>query len=250
MNLIESLELRPLFRRALPRAYGLCCYALAGAAVPYLLCFAAGWLVPVTVDSGEPGNAALSIAVDLALLALFGLQHSWMARSSTKKFLSRFLPAELERSTYVLFTSLALIALFLLWRPLPATVWHWERARWAAAALFALGAAVVYASAFALDHFRLLGLTQAWFGPPLEEGAAFAASGIYRFVRHPLMTGLLLAFWSTHEMTAGHLLFATGMTAYIFIGTRCEERDLARRFGDRYAAYRAATPAFLPWPTP
>jgi protein-S-isoprenylcysteine O-methyltransferase Ste14 len=253
MNLIESLQLRPLFRRALPRAIGLACYALAGVVTPYLLFFAGARLVPWTVDSGSPSGLAGSLAVDALLVLLFGAQHSLLARPVVKERVARLFSADLERSAYVLATSLVLLALFALWRPLPAVVWHLEAARAPAAALFALGVIVVYASAFSLGHFRLLGLAQAWFGAPAVESESdrFQAGGVYRYVRHPLMTGLLFVFWSTHHMTAGHLFLAAAMTAYIFIGTRCEERDLSRRFGAEYLAWRARTPAFfpaLPWP--
>jgi protein-S-isoprenylcysteine O-methyltransferase Ste14 len=249
MNPIDALELRPLGHRALPRAYGLFCYAAGGLITPYLLLFAGGVLVPKTVDGGAPGSAALAAAIDLGLLALFGLQHSLMARPRIKRWVVKTVSEDLERSTYVLAASLSLSLVFVFWRPIPAVCWRWEGARAAGGALFALGVLTVYASAFSLDHFRLLGLSQAWFGAgATQTDTNLRIAGLYRLVRHPLMTGLLLVFWSTHEMTAGHLLFAAAMTGYIALGTWFEERDLMKQFGEQYAAYRARTPAFVPLP--
>jgi protein-S-isoprenylcysteine O-methyltransferase Ste14 len=173
-----------------------------------------------------------------------------MARTGFKRWWTRLVPRAAERSTYVLASSLVLLFLFWQWRPIPALVWDvaWVPGRWALWGLYGLGWTVAVGSTFLISHADLFGLRQTRaFGrgerPPRPR---LQTPGLYRYVRHPLMTGLLVAFWATPRMTAGHLLFAAGMTAYVLVGLRFEERDLVRAFGDRYRTYRERVPMLLP----
>jgi protein-S-isoprenylcysteine O-methyltransferase Ste14 len=215
----------------------------------YLIAFVANILVPRSVDLGPPAAPVAAALGDLALIVLFGLQHSLMARPAFKRWITRTVPPPIERSTFVLATSLVLVLMFWLWRPLPVTVWraHGDIAIVLLAAS-AIGWGVVLLSTFLINHFDLFGLRQAWLHftqRPLTP-LPFRTTLLYRRVRHPIMLGFLVAFWFTPHMTAGHLLFAAGMTAYILVGVRYEERDLVQALGPRYAAYRRETPAFVP----
>lgn len=235
-------------------AFGVICYGAFLAAFAYLVAFVGDLGVPRSLGHGPEQARLPALAGNLALLLVFGLQHSLMARPGCKRMLTRLLPQALERSVYVLASCLALGLLFLGWRPLPAPVWQVAAAgpRLLLWALFALGWGVVLASSFQLSHAGLFGLSQVWrhFRGLPEEALAFRTPGLYRLVRHPLMLGFLLAFWATPRMDAGHLLFAGAMTGYILIGTRLEERELRRSLGAAYDAYRARVPMLLPWPRP
>jgi protein-S-isoprenylcysteine O-methyltransferase Ste14 len=236
--------------RTLAFVYGLACYAVFFGTFLYAVGFVGGFAVPKTIDSGAAGPAGTAVLVDLALLALFGLQHSVMARQGFKERWTRIVPEPVERSTYVLFTSLALIAIFVFWRPLPAVVWDVD-ATWARAVLWGLygaGWLVVLVGTFMIDHFELFGLRQVWSHLRGEEHSPpeFQTTGFYQYVRHPLMTGFLMAFWATPEMTVGHLLFAAVSALYILVGLRFEERDLVAFHGDRYRDYRETTPMLIP----
>ncbi|HWZ90236.1 MAG TPA: isoprenylcysteine carboxylmethyltransferase family protein [Polyangiaceae bacterium] len=171
-----------------------------------------------------------------------------MARAGIKRALDKVFGPDLQRSGYVLCACFALLPIFFAWRPLPRVLWDLPHARSLCQFGFVIGVLTVYGAAFALDHFELLGLRQAWFGSAPSATATLNISGPYRIVRHPLMTGLLLLFWSTSRMTVGHFCFAAAMTTYVLLGTHFEERDLRRRFGHAYADYQASTPMFLPWP--
>jgi protein-S-isoprenylcysteine O-methyltransferase Ste14 len=229
--------------------YSVTAYAVFLGVFLYLIAFVANLLVPRSIDVGPAANAATAVAIDLVLIAVFGLQHSVMARPAFKAWWTRAVPPAMERSTYVLAASAALVLLFWQWRPLPFTVWRAEgTAALVLMAVCALGWGTVLLSTFLINHFDLFGLRQAWMHflqRPLVP-LAFRTTLLYRLVRHPIMLGFLLAFWSTPHMTAGHLLFAAGMTAYILIGVRHEERDLAQALGEPYAAWRRETPAFVP----
>jgi methanethiol S-methyltransferase len=238
-------------RTAIRRLYGLGCYAVGGIATPYLLLFAGDVGVPLTINRGAPADGALApalaLVVDLALISAFGLQHSLMARPAWKRWLARWLPASVERSTYVLAASLVLAGIMLAWQPLGGTVWRLDGAwRHAMTAGYVAGFALVYLAALWLDHFHLLGLRQAWYAAPTSAPERLRISGPYRFVRHPLMTGLLAVFWFTPHMTWDQLVFAAAMTGYVIIGTLHEERALRRQFGDAYAAYARLTPMLTP----
>jgi len=232
--------------------YGLISYLLFLGTFLYLMGFVGDLVVPRSVSVGPAAPAGLALAVDLALVGIFGVQHSLMARPGFKRAWSRLVPSHLERSTYVLLSSAALALLFGLWRPLAGEVWLLRHplARLAVRAAFGAGAAVVLASTFMISHGDLFGLRQVWArfrGVPHRE-APFRLTAFYARVRHPLMLGFLVMFWATPHMTVGHLVFSAAMTGYILVGTALEERDLVRSLGSRYLAYRRDVPRFFPVP--
>ena len=217
--------------------------------VVWAMAFLAGVVVPRTVDGPPRTATGPAIVVDLALLGLFAAQHSVMARRSVKSWLRRRVPAPLERTAYVLATDACLALLLALWQPWGGDVWDVGGA--AAVVLWSLCAAgwlLAITATFAVDHLDLIGLRQAgWARPrPARPTTELRVGGLYAVVRHPLMTGLLLAFWATPHLGASHLLFALASTAYIVVGIRFEERDLRREFGPSYDAYAARVPALLP----
>jgi protein-S-isoprenylcysteine O-methyltransferase Ste14 len=230
--------------------YGIVAYASFNLVVMYCVGFLGDFLVPLSVDAGRAPDAAGAALIDLALLALFGLQHSIMARPGFKSWLKRHVATDLERSTYVILSSVTLALVMWQWRPLPSIVWKVETG-WAQVALwilFASGWALALAATFFTDHFELLGLKQsfAYFrGQPHAPGE-FRESAVYRWVRHPIMLGQLVAFWATPTMTVGHLLFAIVMLIYILIGLYFEERDLVTAHGDAYRDYQGRTPKLIP----
>jgi protein-S-isoprenylcysteine O-methyltransferase Ste14 len=229
--------------------YGIVCYLLSLAAFAYAVGFIAGFLTPSQLDGPRQGSLPAALAIDGGLLALFALQHSGMARPAFKRWLTRFIPEPAERSTYVLLSSAALFVLFWQWQPLGGVVWQVanETARAAVFTLHAAGWVMVLATTFLINHFDLFGLRQSWFAfrgvayTPLR----FATPGPYRLVRHPLYIGWFTVFWAAPTMTAAHLLFALGMTAYILAAIRWEERDLVSAHPE-YAAYRGKVPMLLP----
>ena len=192
----------------------------------------------------------MAVFTDLALIALFGLQHSVMARSGFKAAWTKIVPAPIERSLFCLASALALTVMYLFWLPLPQIIWDVRgsglgMALWV---LFGVGWGIVFISTWLLNHFELFGLTQAWrnLTGAAEPADDFKTPVFYRYVRHPIYTGFFLAFWATPAMTLGHLVLAAGMTAYILIGISYEERDLIARFGNRYAEYRAKVGMLIP----
>ena len=231
--------------RILYLLFGVAAYLLFFATFLYLIAFVGNLpRVPVTVDrGGEVGSAGLALVVDVALIALFGLQHSVMARPGFKRAWTRIVPPPLERSVYVVAASLALILLFLMWRPIPSSIWSVENQIGAGIlwALFATGWLIVLVSTFLISHFELFGLAQVW-GHARGAGEVappkFRTPFFYRHVRHPLYSGFFLAFWATPQMTAGHLLLAAGVSVYMLIAIRYEERDLVALFGSDSEAYR------------
>ena len=229
--------------RGLYLLFGVFAYLIFFATFLYLIAFVGNLPeVPRTVDRGPASGLLPAIVTNLALIAIFGLQHSVMARQGFKRAWTRFVPEPIERSAYVLFASLALILLFAFWRPIPQTIWSVENDIGAALlwGLFALGWLIVLLSTFLISHFELFGLKQVW----LHLRGAAAASPIfrqpffYKMVRHPLYSGFFLAFWATPVMTAGHLLLAIGMSTYMLVAIRYEERDLVQLFGEDYETYR------------
>ena len=230
--------------------YGVGCYALFFVTFLYAAGFVGNFLVPKSLDSAPVGPFGVSLLVDLCLLGLFAVQHSVMARPGFKRILTRFIPEPLERSTYVLASSLALILLFWQWRPLGGVVWSIESptGRLVMQAAFAFGWLLVLVTTFLINHFDLFGLRQVWLnfiGRPYSK-LPFATPGPYRLVRHPLYVGWLFAFWATPLMTVSHLLFALMTTAYILVAIRFEERDLAE-IHPEYAAYRRSVPMLNPF---
>ena len=215
----------------------------------WTVAFLAGGAVPRTVDGPPRTNAAAAITVDLALLLAFAVQHSVMARPQVKARLRRRIPAALERTSYVLATDICLVLLLVLWQPWGGQVWHVHgTATFVLWALCAAGWLLAITATFAVDHLELTGLRQAGWAAPREVPRTneLEVGGLHAIVRHPLMTGLLLAFWATPQMGASHLLFAVAGTGYIAIGIRFEERDLRRTFGAAYDAYAVRVPGLLP----
>lgn len=230
--------------RAVYLLFGVVAYLIFFATFLYLVGFVGNVPgVPLTVDSGGPLRPLWhALSADIGLIALFGIQHSVMARRGFKRAWTRIVPAPLERSFYVLFASLALILLALFWHPIPAPVWTIDNpmgvyAMWA---LFGLGWLIVLISTFLINHFELFGLHQVWGHARGSAPAApqFRTPFFYRAVRHPIYAGFILAFWATPAMSYGHLLLAAGLTVYILIAIRYEERDLVDMFGDEYVDYR------------
>jgi protein-S-isoprenylcysteine O-methyltransferase Ste14 len=207
--------------RTLAVVFGVASYLVFLASFLYAVGFVGNLLVPRSIDTGPVGSPAASGLVDTLLLVLFAVPHSVMARPAFKWWWTRFVPPVVERSTYVLVSSLTLGLLFWQWRPLPTVVWHVTQpgARWLLVAVFWAGWALVLVSTFLIDHFDLFGLRQVYLYAAGREcmPPAFKTPGLYRYVRHPLMTGFLVAFWATPTMTLGHLLFAVATTAYILI---------------------------------
>jgi len=231
--------------------YGLIAYAACLAALVYLIGFSGDLLVPRAVDSGPAATSAEALCINVLLLSLFAVQHSVMARQAFKRGWTRIVPQAVERSTYVLATSVVLALLFWQWRPIPVPiVWRIENAAVAQLlwATFWLGWALVLVSTFLINHFELFGLQQVFARLTGREMPAqgFKTPLFYRYVRHPLYLGILLSLWSVPLMTAGHLLFSMGLSSYIFVGIWFEERDLIAQFGERYRRYRAEVGMLVP----
>lgn len=242
--------------------YGVAAYGLFLGTILYAIGFVGNWWVPYSIDgvrhgwggvfaSGQAAPLVEAIAVNGLLLLAFAVQHTIMARPAFKAWITRFIPSAAERSTFVVIASALLAVTMWQWRPLGEVVWQ-VHAGWGRAALIALsllGWALVFYSTFIIDHFDLFGLRQVWLyvrGKPYTHHA-FAERSVYRYIRHPLMLGFLIAFWATPVMTAGHLFFAGLITAYVLAGIRFEERDLVRQLGTAYVAYRARTPMLIPF---
>jgi protein-S-isoprenylcysteine O-methyltransferase Ste14 len=230
--------------------YGLAAYLSGFVALLTFIGFSVAVLMPITVDRGGTATPGWALSIDLVLIALFGLQHSVMARRGFKYWLTRHIPMHLERSTFVAATSLVLGILMMFWQPLPGYLWKIEKGLIANALTgIALGGwGLVLLSTFLINHVDLFGLRQIWLNAkdlpytPIE----FKTPWLYRFVRHPMQLGVLIGLWFTPYMTISHLLLAGGMTAYVLIGLFYEERDLVRQFGGRYRAYQRSTPMLIP----
>lgn len=238
--------------RILIFVYGVLAYAFFLAVLLLAMGFVERRFVPRTIDSGPRSPVIEAIAVDLLLLGLFAVPHSVMARPWFKRRWTRVIPVAAERSTYVLASSLLLALVLWQWRPIARIVWDvaFTPARVGLEALSWAGWALVVAGTFAIDHFDLFGLRQVTLnllGRPYTP-PRFVNGGLQRIVRHPIMLGFLVAFWSAPTMTAGRLLFAAATTAYVLVALRFEERDLVRGLGEEYERYRRGVPMLLPWP--
>ncbi len=240
-----------LVRRATATTFALVAYCLFFGSISYYFLFLAGALVPKTVDAGAL-HLGRALPLDLLLIALFGAQHSVMARAGCKRRLARVLPQGLERSAFVLASALVLIFLLVAWQPEPAVIWRLARPLESGVArgLFWGGVALAVASTYVFSHTELFGLAQAhaYVNGTAPAPAEFRVPPLYRVVRHPMHLGMLVALWATPLMTAGHLVLALGMTSYVLVGIHFEERDLIRQFGEPYRQYRRAVPALLPLP--
>jgi len=238
-----------MFKRILAFVYGVVCYLAFFASFLYAIGFIGNFGVPKSIDSGRQLPLTTALAIDIGLLGIFALQHSIMARQWFKKAWTRIVPEPVERSTYVLFSSLALILLFWQWQPLGGIIWSVDgiMERLALNTLYALGWITVLVATFLINHFDLFGLRQVWLylsGKPYTS-LKFGTPGLYRYIRHPLYVGWFLVFWSAPLMTSTHLFFAIATTAYILIAIQFEERDLVRLHPE-YAEYRRRVPMILP----
>ena len=231
--------------------YGLVSYVIFFVTFLYSIGFVTDLVVPKTIDSGAVVPLSEAIIVNLVLMSVFAIQHSVMARQAFKQWWTKFVPVSVERTTYVLFASLALILLFWQWRPMPATVWSIANPQIAMAvmALSFVGWFIVLLSTFLISHFELFGLHQVVSNFTGREMPAprFRTPLFYRFVRHPIYLGFVIAFWAAPVMSVGHLLFAAVTTVYMLVAITLEERDLITVFGDEYRNYRGRVPMLLPW---
>ncbi|MBT8266911.1 MAG: isoprenylcysteine carboxylmethyltransferase family protein [Bacteroidia bacterium] len=239
-------------KKALIFIYGILSYVVFLASFLYAIGFLGQFIVPKHINSGTESNLTMSIVINLILLSLFAIQHSIMARPSFKKWWTKIINPAIERSTFVLLTSLLLFLIFWKWQPMTDKVWNIEGETYVLIIniIFWVGWAIVLLSTFMINHFHLFGLDQVYnklkSKPP--TGLKFKEHFFYKLVRHPIMTGFIIAFWATPEMTTGHLLFAVVTTLYIIVAVKYfEERDLRNELGDAYVSYQKRVPMLIPF---
>jgi methanethiol S-methyltransferase len=246
----EGVRANPV-GRLIAFLYGIVAYGVFFVAFAYAVGFVSGFVVPKTIDTGTAGPFGQSLIVNLHLMALFAIQHSVMARKGFKQWWTQYVPKPIERSTYVLLSSLVLLLLFWQWRPMPDVVWQIGDPRLALAVIVLgfIGWIIVFSSSFLINHFELFGLHQVANNLTGRAMPAprFRTPLFYGFVRHPLYLGFIMAFWAAPTMTVGHLLFAAVTTAYILVAVQLEERDLIDLFGDEYRRYKRRVSMLVPW---
>jgi protein-S-isoprenylcysteine O-methyltransferase Ste14 len=239
------------FLRIIALLYGIVAYTAFFITILYSIGFVMNEVVPKSIDTGATTTSLEALIVNLVLMSLFAIQHSVMARKGFKEWWTQYVPKPVERSTYVLLASLCLLLLFWQWRPMPAIVWQVEGADVAVAiaTISLIGWTIVFTSTFLINHFELFGVHQVMANLAGREipAAQFRTPMYYKFVRHPIYLGFIIAFWAAPEMTVGHLLFAAVTTAYIFVGIFLEERDLVEQFGDDYRKYKRRVSMLFPW---
>jgi protein-S-isoprenylcysteine O-methyltransferase Ste14 len=231
--------------------YGIGCYVLFFLSFLYAIGFVGNLIVAKSIDTGADSGILQALLVNMFLLGLFAVQHTIMARPGFKRWWTKVIPVEIERSTFVLVTSLLFLLLFWQWRPMPTSVWSLDQpiARAALTGLFWIGWGIVLSSTIMINHFDLFGLRQVYLNLRDREyhHPEFTTTGLYSYVRHPIMLGFIIAFWATPEMTAGHLLFALATTIYILVGVQFEEHDLRNFLGKDYEDYRHQVPMLIPF---
>lgn len=239
-------------KRTLIFLYGILAYVVFLGSFLYAIGFLGDFIVPKSINSGEASGLTISIIINLVLLSLFAIQHSVMARPGFKRKWTRIINPAIERSTFVLLTSLLLFLIYWQWQPMPTKVWNIEGETYVLIIniIFWIGWLIVLLSTFMINHFHLFGLDQVYNKlrnkPP--TGLNFSENFFYKFVRHPIMTGFIIAFWATPEMTQGHLLFAVVTTLYIIVAVKYfEERDLKNELGDAYVSYQKRVPMLIPF---
>jgi protein-S-isoprenylcysteine O-methyltransferase Ste14 len=238
-------------KRIIVFIYGVVSYSIFIGTFLYAAGFVGNILVPKSIDSQPEESLAQSLLINIVLLGIFAMQHSIMARTGFKRILTRIIPEPAERSTYVLFSNLALILLFWQWQPIGGTIWNAENdfVRIVLFSIFVFGWLTVLVASFLINHFDLFGLRQVWLylrGETYTQ-LKFRTPGIYKYVRHPLYVGWLCAFWATPTMTVAHLVFAVATTAYILVAIRYEERDLLNEHGRAYEEYRESVSMLIPF---
>ncbi len=229
--------------------YGGACYVTFLGVFVYAIGFIGGFMTPTMIDGVPTRPLGQALLINVGLLAAFALQHSGMARPAFKRWWTRVVPEWAERSTYVLLSSLAMIALFIYWEPVGGVVWNSTgEVTYAIVTLYAIGWLVLLYTTFLIDHFDLFGLSQVWarFTGATLRPPHFHTPSLYRHIRHPLYVGWLMIFWAAPTMTVAHFVFAVATTAYILLAIPLEERDLIAAYGERYIQYRRTTPMLIP----